>query len=57
VAYSDAFDKSLKICLYIAAVNLVVNLFTWQRDPKPMKGKNPGVEEKAEESEKTDEES
>lgn len=30
VAYSDAFNKSLRICLVVAAVNLVVNLFTWK---------------------------
>uniref|UniRef100_A0A093VDT1 Putative transporter C3H1.06c n=1 Tax=Talaromyces marneffei PM1 TaxID=1077442 RepID=A0A093VDT1_TALMA len=30
VAYSDAFNKSLRICLVVAAVNLVGNLFTWK---------------------------
>lgn len=29
VAYSDSFNKTLRVCLIIAAVNLVVNLFTW----------------------------
>lgn len=30
VAYSDSFKKSLRVCLIVAAVNLVVNLFTWK---------------------------
>lgn len=30
VAYSDSFNKSLRVCLIVAAVNLVINLFTWR---------------------------
>jgi MFS family permease len=30
VAYSDSFNKSLRVCLVVAAVNLVINLFTWK---------------------------
>lgn len=57
VAYSDSFDKSLKICLYISAVNLAVNLFTWQRNPPSVKGQNLVVVQKTQRTKKIDEES
>lgn len=32
-AYSDAFSKSMQVCVCMAAVAFVAALFTWQRHP------------------------
>lgn len=31
-AYSDAFSKSMHVCVYMAVVGFVAALFTWQRN-------------------------
>ena len=41
-AYSEAFDRSLRVCLYIGAANMVVNLLTWQRNPPPTRAQQAG---------------
>lgn len=36
LAYADSFEKSLRICVYVAAAGLVVSAFTWQKNPPKM---------------------
>jgi hypothetical protein len=36
IAYSDAFNDSLRICTYVAAGYLVVSALTWQKNPPPV---------------------
>ena len=35
-SYTDAFNESLTVCTIVAAISLVVSLFTFRKNPKTM---------------------
>jgi MFS family permease len=47
VTYNKAFDSSMRICLYFAAVSLVVSLFIWQKNPPALRQKSQLVDEES----------